>query len=67
MLRLLVFADFSAPMDLRAGEKDNSSVDQHAVLAIYIVLCRKRVVTVNKDGKLVKDTLYECEPHGATT
>jgi phage tail protein X len=61
MLRLLIFTDFSASMDLRAGETDNSSVDRHAVLAIYIVLHSKRVVTVEKDGKLVKHTLYDCD------
>jgi hypothetical protein len=44
MLRLLIFANFSASMDLRAGETDKSSVDRHAVLAIDIVLHSKRAV-----------------------
>jgi hypothetical protein len=34
MLCLLIFTNFSASMDLYAGETDNSSVDRHAVLAI---------------------------------
>jgi hypothetical protein len=53
---LLVFTYFSASMDLRAGELDNSSVGRHAVFAIYIVLHSKRVVTVDKDGELVEHT-----------
>jgi hypothetical protein len=58
---LLAFTDFSASMDLRAGVLDNSSVNRHAVLAIYVVLHSKRSVTVDKDGKSVEHTVYECD------
>jgi hypothetical protein len=60
-LRLLSFTDFSASLDLGASEKDNSSVDRHAVLAIFVVLHSKRTVTVNKDGKMVEHLVYECD------
>jgi hypothetical protein len=60
-LCLLFFTDFSASLDLGAAEKDNSSVDRHAVLAIFVVLHSKRAVTVNKDGRMVEHLVYECD------
>ena len=33
----ILFTNFSALLDLRAGETDNSSIDAHAVLDIFVV------------------------------
>jgi hypothetical protein len=52
---LLVCTDFSATLDLMAKQKMNSSVDSHAVLAIYVILHSPEKVTV----KLANDTTQE--------
>jgi hypothetical protein len=59
---LLIFTDFSATMDLRASQTDNSSVDSHAALGIYVVLHSPRVVTVI-DNDLVahEKRVHECD------
>ena len=38
----VICTDFGATLDLSAAEKDNCSVDNHAVLAIYFVLSNNR-------------------------
>jgi hypothetical protein len=40
----LSFTDFSATLDLRAALAENSSVDNHAVLAIFVMLSNRRLV-----------------------
>jgi hypothetical protein len=39
-----IFTDFSASLDLRAGETDNSSKDAHAVPDIFVVCHSQRTV-----------------------
>jgi hypothetical protein len=59
--QLLVFTDFSATMDLRAGETDNSSVDGHAVLDTFVVLHSPRTVKVMKNDKEIIARVHECD------
>jgi hypothetical protein len=40
----IIFTNFSASLDLRAGETDNSSIDAHAVLDIFVVCHSQRTV-----------------------
>ena len=47
----VVLTDFSATVDLRAAQTDNSSVDNHAVLDIFMVLHSARTVPI-----IVSDT-----------
>ena len=59
---LLVFTDFSATMDLHAAKADNSSVNNHAVLAIYVVLYSPRDVNVKLDnGEVQTKRVNECD------
>jgi hypothetical protein len=52
---LLIFTDFSASMVLRAKAALNSSVDGHAVLAIFVVCYGSRKVTTPAGEKTVND------------
>lgn len=59
---LLVFTDFAATLDLRAGETDNCSVDGHAVVDNFVVLHSPRNVSVEKEpGTVVTHRINECE------
>ena len=61
-LDLAIFTDFSATMDLRAAKTDNSSVDNHAVLAIYVVLHSPRDIQIQlEDGTFVTKRVHECD------
>ena len=44
--------DFSATCDLRAAFTDNSSVDNHAVLDIFVVLHSRRKAEINLAGNM---------------
>jgi hypothetical protein len=52
---LLILTDFSATLALRAKAADNSSVDGHAVLAIYVVCSNSRIVETPKGKKTIND------------
>jgi hypothetical protein len=59
---LLIFTDFSATMDLRASQTDNSSVDAHAALQIFVVLHSPRVVKVSDDNGVEHEKrVHECD------
>lgn len=45
---LFVLTDFLATMDLRARQTDTCSQDAHAVLDVFVVLHKRRQVTVTK-------------------
>ena len=56
----IICTNFGATLDLFAMEKDNSSVNNHAVLCIYFVLTNRRKVSYeinegNKDTTIVND------------
>ena len=65
-LHRLIMTDFGATLDLSASEKDNSSVDNHAVICIFFVNLNWRDVKfkrVVKDVGLVEDEtiVSDCE------
>jgi len=60
--QLLIFTDFSASLNLVAGETDNCSTARHGVLCIFVVLHSRRTVTVvNKSGTSVAHDVYDCD------
>lgn len=46
----VVFTDFGATLDLMASEKDNSSINNHAVVCIFMVTYNWRNVKFNRRG-----------------
>jgi len=46
----IICTDFGASLDLKASETDNSSVDHHAVVAIFFVVIDWRVVKYRKEN-----------------
>ena len=53
----IICTDFGATLDLAAAEKDNCSVDNHAVLAIYFVLSNWRAVKYEKEEDKYDETI----------
>ena len=51
----VICTDFGATLDLHASEKDNSSVDNHAVICIFFVLSDWRKVRYFNEHKNVWD------------
>ncbi len=59
----IIFTNFSASLDLRAGETDNSSIDAHAVLDIFVVCHSQRTVDGirNRKGNLESIRVNDCD------
>jgi len=58
----VICTDFGATLDLSAAEKDNCSVDNHAVLAIYFVLSNWRTVKYKKEDSEYDETIIcDCD------
>ena len=53
----IICTDFGATLDLAVAEKDNCSVDNHAVLAIYFVLSNWRTVKYKKEEDKCNETI----------
>ena len=53
----IICTDFGATLDLTAAEKDNCSVDNHSVLAIYFVLSNWRAVKYKKEEDKYNETI----------
>jgi hypothetical protein len=60
-LHRVLFTDFGATLDLCAAEKDNSSVNNHAVICIFFVITNWRHVTYKNGGEVDKTILNDCE------
>ena len=58
----VICTDFGATLDLSASEKDNSSVDNHAVICIFFVIYDWRNVTFKrKDGTEDETIINTCD------
>ena len=58
----VICTDFGATLDLHASEKDNSSIDNHAVICIFFVAHKWRRVTFkNKDGINDEKMMNNCD------
>ena len=58
----VICTDFGATLDLSAAKKDNCSVDNHAVLAIYFVLSNWRMVKYKTDKNECDETIIcDCD------
>ena len=59
---MMILTGFPAIANLKASKTDNSSVDNHAVLAIYYALYDFRDFTYkDADGKEVKKVICTCD------
>ena len=47
----VICTDFGATLDLGTSEKDNSSINNHAVIGIFLVTHNRRVVKIKKKRK----------------
>ena len=57
-----ICADFGATLDLGAVEKDNCSVDNHAVICIFFVVYNWRVAEFSDGGDgLDQVIVYDCD------
>jgi hypothetical protein len=57
----VVFTDFGATLDLKSAHTDNCSQNAHAVLDNFVVLHRRRVVAVDKDGTQLSVVINDCD------
>ena len=57
------FADFGATLDLSASEKDNLSVNDHAVICIFFVLFKWRRVKFLKKEENIQDEVIVNDTH----
>ena len=56
-LTRLIMTDYGATLDLGAAEKDNCSITNHAVVAIYFVTYDWRPVTFTRDDGSVDEVI----------
>jgi hypothetical protein len=59
--QIILLTDFSATLDLRAGEVENCSVNGHAVLDTFVVVHSPRSIIVVKDGRERIARIHECD------
>ena len=57
----VLFTDFGTTLDLQAAEKDNSSVNNHAVICIFFVCTNWRSVTFSNGVDMDETILNDCE------
>ena len=57
----VICTDFGATLDLSAVEKDNCSVDNHAVICIFFIVYNWRVTDFIDDGNLNQVIINDCD------
>ena len=57
----VICTDFGATLDLGAVEKDNCSVDNHAIICIFFIIYNWRVADFYDDGNLDQVIINDCD------
>lgn len=57
----VICTEFGATLDLGAVEKDNCSVENHAIICIFVVVKNGRVVDFTSDANLDQVIINDCD------